>query len=126
MHAIAGQYQFHRPGIPRSHVQVRAGQLRGLAVTARKRLAALPDMPAVAEELPGFEFVGWYGVIGPAGRPAGPITPYQPTNSNPGSSSATAGVSGRAARRLGAGTASPRSLAPRTRACAGRSEERRG
>jgi tripartite-type tricarboxylate transporter receptor subunit TctC len=48
---------------------VRAGKLRGLAVTTPKRLAALPDMPAVTEALPGFEVVGWYGVIGPANLP---------------------------------------------------------
>jgi len=70
MDLIAGQYHFNFSGIQPAQVQVRAGKLRGLAVTAPKRLAALPDMPAVAEELPGFEFVGWYGVIGPAGLPA--------------------------------------------------------
>src|SRR6266480_2314883 len=66
----AGQYHVNFSGIQPAQVQVRAGKLRGLAVTAPKRLAALPDLPAVAEELPGFEFVGWYGVIGPAGLPA--------------------------------------------------------
>ena len=49
-----------------------AGKLRALAITAPRRLAALPDLPAVAEMLPGFEVVGWYGVIGPANLP-GPI-----------------------------------------------------
>ncbi len=70
MDLIAGQYHFNFSGIQPAQVQVRAGKLRGLAVTAPKRLAVLPDLPAVAEELPGFEFVGWYGVIGPAGLPA--------------------------------------------------------
>jgi tripartite-type tricarboxylate transporter receptor subunit TctC len=74
MDLIAGQYHFNFSGIQPAQVQVRAGKLRGLAVTAPKRLAALPDMPAVAEELPGFEFVGWYGVIGPAGLPAPIVT----------------------------------------------------
>ena len=69
MDLIAGQYHFNFSGIQPAQVQVRAGKLRGLAVTAPKRLAALPDLPAVAEELPGFEVVGWYGVIGPAGLP---------------------------------------------------------
>jgi tripartite-type tricarboxylate transporter receptor subunit TctC len=67
---IAGQYHFNFSGIQPAQVQVRAGKLRALAVTTPKRLAAVPDLPAVAEELPGFEFVGWYGVIGPAGLPA--------------------------------------------------------
>src|SRR5213592_2398405 len=70
MDLIAGQYHFNFSGIQPAQVQVRAGKLRGLAVTAPKRLAALPDLPAVAAEISGFEFVGWYGVIGPAGLPA--------------------------------------------------------
>jgi tripartite-type tricarboxylate transporter receptor subunit TctC len=49
---------------------VRGGKLRAIAVTTPKRLAAIPDIPAMAEALPGFEVVGWYGVIGPAGMPA--------------------------------------------------------
>jgi len=67
---IAGQYQFNFAGIQAAQVQVRAGKLRSIAVTTPRRIAALPDLPAVAEELPGFEVVGWYGVIGPAGLPA--------------------------------------------------------
>jgi len=70
MDLVAGQYHFNFSGIQPAQVQVRAGKLRGLAVTTPKRIAALPDIPAVAEELPGFEFVGWYGVIGPASLPA--------------------------------------------------------
>jgi len=66
---VAGQYHFNFSGLQGSQVQVRAGRLRGLAVTTPKRLAAMPDMPAVAEALPGFEVVGWYGVIGPANLP---------------------------------------------------------
>jgi tripartite-type tricarboxylate transporter receptor subunit TctC len=41
-------------------------------VTNPKRVAALPDYPAVAEVLPGFELVGWYGIAGPA-RMARPL-----------------------------------------------------
>jgi tripartite-type tricarboxylate transporter receptor subunit TctC len=67
---IAGQYHFNFAGIQSAQVQVRAGKLRGLAVTTPKRIGALPDLPAVAEVLPGFEVVGWYGVLGPAGLPA--------------------------------------------------------
>jgi tripartite-type tricarboxylate transporter receptor subunit TctC len=67
---IAGQYHFNFSGLQGSQVQVRAGRLRGIAVTTPKRLAASPDIPAMAEALPGFEVVGWYGVIGPANMPA--------------------------------------------------------
>ena len=66
---LGGEYQFNFAGLQPGIVQVRAGRLRALAVTAPRRLAALPDIPAVAEALPGFELVGWYGVIGPAGMP---------------------------------------------------------
>jgi tripartite-type tricarboxylate transporter receptor subunit TctC len=67
---IAGQYHYNFAGLQGAQVQVRAGRLRGIAVTTPKRLAAIPDMPAMAEALPGFEIVGWYGVIGPANMPA--------------------------------------------------------
>jgi tripartite-type tricarboxylate transporter receptor subunit TctC len=66
---IAGQYHFNFAGLQPAQVQVRAGRLRGIAVTTPRRLAASPDIPAVAEALPGFEVVGWYGVIGPANMP---------------------------------------------------------
>jgi tripartite-type tricarboxylate transporter receptor subunit TctC len=46
-----------------------AGKLRALAVTSAKRSALAPDLPAVAETLPGFEVVGWYGLAAPAGTP---------------------------------------------------------
>jgi len=67
MDLLAGQYHFNFAGMQAAQTQVRAGKLRGLAVTAPKRLAVLPELPAVAEVLPGFEVVGWYGIIGPAG-----------------------------------------------------------
>jgi tripartite-type tricarboxylate transporter receptor subunit TctC len=66
---VGGQYQYSFAGMAGAMTMVRAGKLRGLAVTAPKRLAALPDIPAVAEALPGFEIVGWYGVLGPAKLP---------------------------------------------------------
>jgi len=47
----------------------KAGKLRALAVTSPKRSALAPDLPAVAETLPGFEVVGWYGLAAPAGTP---------------------------------------------------------
>lgn len=66
---IAGRYQFNFAGLQGAVKQVRAGKLRAIAVTTPKRLDALPDIPAVAEALPGFEVVGWYGVLGPANLP---------------------------------------------------------
>lgn len=49
---------------------VKSGRLRGLGVTTSKRVNAFPDIPAVAETVPGFESVSWGGVVVPAGVPA--------------------------------------------------------
>jgi tripartite-type tricarboxylate transporter receptor subunit TctC len=66
---IAGQYHFNFSGLQGSQVQVRAGRLRAIAATTPKRLPSNPELPAMAEALPGFEVVGWYGIIGPPGMP---------------------------------------------------------
>ena len=71
---LAGHYHYNFMGMTGATAQMRAGKLRGLAVTAPKRVAALPDIPAMAEALPGFEIVGWYGVIGPAKLPKPLVT----------------------------------------------------
>jgi tripartite-type tricarboxylate transporter receptor subunit TctC len=49
---------------------VKAGKLKLLAVASPKRMASLPDAPAIAETLPGFTSVTWYAVVAPAGTPA--------------------------------------------------------
>jgi tripartite-type tricarboxylate transporter receptor subunit TctC len=49
--------------------QVKSGRLRGIAVTKSTRSGAAPDLPTVAETLPGFEAVSWIGLMGPAGLP---------------------------------------------------------
>ncbi len=49
---------------------VNAGKLKLLAVAAAKRMASLPDVPTIAETLPGFESVAWYAIVAPAGTPA--------------------------------------------------------
>ena len=48
----------------------KSGNLRILAVTSATRLTTLPDVPTVAETLPGYEFTSWYGLWGPAKLPA--------------------------------------------------------
>jgi len=63
---MGGRYDYNFTGLQSGLVQARAGKLRMLAVTSPKRLAALPDVPAVSEAVPGFDVVGWYGIIGPA------------------------------------------------------------
>ena len=49
-------------------------QMRGIAVTMPKRVAELPDIPVMAEALPGFEIMGWYGVLAPAKLPKALVT----------------------------------------------------
>jgi tripartite-type tricarboxylate transporter receptor subunit TctC len=51
---------------------VRSGRLRAIAVTSEKRSPALPDLPTVAEsgQVPGYSFILWYGLLGPANLPA--------------------------------------------------------
>ncbi len=66
---LGGRYDYNFAGIQAAQPHVRSGKLRALAVTTPQRVAALPDIPAVAEAVPGYDFVGWYGVIGPAGLP---------------------------------------------------------
>jgi tripartite-type tricarboxylate transporter receptor subunit TctC len=46
-----------------------AGKLRGIAITSLNRSQLAPGLPTMAETLPGFEAIGWYGVLGPAKTP---------------------------------------------------------
>jgi len=66
---IGGEYHYNFMGLTGAFAQVRAGKLRAIAVSGPKRIKAAPDVPAMAEALPGFSVVGWYGVIGPAKLP---------------------------------------------------------
>jgi tripartite-type tricarboxylate transporter receptor subunit TctC len=63
---MAGQVQLMFAPMVGAQVQVRAGKLRALAVTSAKRLPAMPDVPTIAEVLPGFESSAWFGLFGPA------------------------------------------------------------
>ncbi len=68
---VANEVQFMFAGLLPAQVQVKANRLRAIAVTSAKRSAFMPDLPTVAESgLPGFEYVGWYGVLAPAGTPS--------------------------------------------------------
>ena len=66
---LANEYHFNFAGLQSGMVQVRTGRIRALAVTSPKRVPTLPELPAMTEALPGFDIVGWYGVIGPANMP---------------------------------------------------------
>ena len=66
---VGGQTQLMFTAGTQSLEHVRAGKLRLLAVTEGKRSALLPDVPTVAETLPGFEMAVWYAAYGPSGMP---------------------------------------------------------
>jgi len=55
---------------------VKAGRLRAVGVTTAKRSRALPDVPAIAETVPGYEVVHWYGLWGPKGLPVHIVTTW--------------------------------------------------
>ena len=67
---LSGQVQAMFGVLPSSLSYARSGQVRALAVTTAKRQPVLPDVPAMAEFLPGYEASGWYGVIVPRGTPS--------------------------------------------------------
>lgn len=66
---IAGRVDLIFEGTAVAIPQIKAGRLRPLAVMGAKRTAGLPDVPSVAEELPGFDALGWVGVLVPTGTP---------------------------------------------------------
>ena len=66
----ANQYQFNFTGMQTAQPFLRSGRLKAIAVTSLKRTAGMPDVATVHESgLPGFEIVGWYGLLAPAGLP---------------------------------------------------------
>jgi len=67
---LGGQVQVSFPSILSSIQYIRAGQLRALAVVTATRSDALPDIPAMAEFVPGYEASSWYGVGAPKATPA--------------------------------------------------------
>jgi tripartite-type tricarboxylate transporter receptor subunit TctC len=66
---LGGQTSMAFATMPTVLPQVRAGKLRSLAVLGTARSPALPDVPTVAESVPGFEVSNWIGLFGPAGMP---------------------------------------------------------
>src|SRR5439155_1718504 len=66
---LANQVPLIFGGITASIQLTKSGKLKALAVTGPKRAKALPNVPAVAETLPGFDITAWYGFLAPAGTP---------------------------------------------------------
>ena len=48
---------------------IQAGRVRALGVTSRNRAALLPNVPSIAEVVPGYEMFGWYSIVAPTGTP---------------------------------------------------------
>jgi tripartite-type tricarboxylate transporter receptor subunit TctC len=67
---ISGQVHVVINPIPQALELIRTGKIRALAVTTTKRLKALPDVPTVAETVPGYEALGWYGFGMPKQTPS--------------------------------------------------------
>jgi tripartite-type tricarboxylate transporter receptor subunit TctC len=66
---VANRVQLMLAGAPPTLPHVRSGKLRAIGVTTAKRNAALPDVPAFAESVPGYEATTWYGYMVPAATP---------------------------------------------------------
>ena len=66
---LANQVPLIFGGITASIQLTKSGKLKALGVTGPKRAKAMPDVPAIAETLPGFDITAWYGFMAPAGTP---------------------------------------------------------
>ena len=71
--AVAGEVQMLISVIPAVLPTIKSGRLRALGVTSAKRTALVPDVPTIAETVPGYEFIGWYSLFAPANTPSGII-----------------------------------------------------
>jgi tripartite-type tricarboxylate transporter receptor subunit TctC len=71
---LAGHIPLGVVDIPSSLALIRAGRIRAIAVSAAHRVVSLPDVPTFAEAgLPGYESIGWFGIVAPIGTPPGII-----------------------------------------------------
>jgi len=66
---VANQINMAAVNMPGAIGYINQGKLRALAVTGKQRSPQLPDVPTAAETLPGFENIGWFGLMAPAGTP---------------------------------------------------------
>ena len=67
---LAGQVDMMFDNLGVSLPHVKSGKLRALGVASTRRFRSLPDVPALAETLPGFESVAWFGIVGPPRTPS--------------------------------------------------------
>ena len=71
---VGGQTSMLFATMPTAMPLARAGKLHALAVTGKQRNNAAPEIPAIAETLPGFEVMNWVGIFAPAGTPGEIVT----------------------------------------------------
>jgi tripartite-type tricarboxylate transporter receptor subunit TctC len=67
---LAGQVEMMCDNLGVSLPHVKSGKLRALGVASTKRVPSLPDVPTLAETLPGFESIAWFGIVAPPKTPA--------------------------------------------------------
>jgi tripartite-type tricarboxylate transporter receptor subunit TctC len=70
---LSGQVQVMFDAVPSSIGHINEGKLRAIAVTTTTRSSALPDVPTVADTIPGYETSGWFGIAVPKGTPSGVV-----------------------------------------------------
>jgi succinate dehydrogenase cytochrome b556 subunit len=66
---VGGETHFALSNVAAAVGHINGGRLRALGVTSKTEFAALPGVPPIAKTLPGFENVGWFGIVAPAGTP---------------------------------------------------------
>jgi tripartite-type tricarboxylate transporter receptor subunit TctC len=66
---MGGAISFTFADLANALAQIKGAKLRGLAVTSAKRSPLAPDVPAIAEDLPGYELIAWFALMAPAGTP---------------------------------------------------------
>jgi tripartite-type tricarboxylate transporter receptor subunit TctC len=71
---LGGQVQAMFAPVPTVIEQIKSGTLKALAVTSTKPFSALPQVPSINDELPGFEVLQWWGLVAPTGTPQSVIT----------------------------------------------------
>jgi len=74
---LGGQLPIVFASLPSSLAHIKGGKLRALAVSGEKRSPTLPDVPAIAESVPGYNGTLWIGLFAPAGVPAEVLTTLQ-------------------------------------------------
>jgi tripartite-type tricarboxylate transporter receptor subunit TctC len=71
---LGGQVQLMLTSVIAVQPHIKTGRVRALAVTTSRRSAVLPDVPTIAETLPGYEVVNWWGVVAPGATPSAVVS----------------------------------------------------